>query len=89
MPEMRERRDTESGKSRGKQQAQCKECKKKFITERHYSKDLNKKRSKYFTKGTAAEQLAEFWTLERYVIALEPVHIKIASKIRAKVTTEK
>ncbi len=42
-----------AGKLRGKQQYQCKECKKKFITERHYSKEFKQKAIATFYEGNS------------------------------------
>ena len=41
------------GKPRGKQQYQCKNCKKKFITDKNYSKEFKQKAIEIFYKGNS------------------------------------
>ena len=50
MPKMRERRNWES---RRKQQYQCKNCQKKFITEQNYSKEFKQKAIEIFYEGNS------------------------------------
>ncbi len=57
-----------AGKPRGKQQYQCKECKKKFITERHYSKEFKQKAIKIFYEGNSGRAVGRILGINKSTV---------------------
>lgn len=57
-----------AGKPRGKQQYQCKECKKKFITEKIYSEEFKRKAIQIFYEGNSGRAVGRLLKINKYTV---------------------
>ena len=54
-----------AGKPRGKQQYQCKNCKKKFITDKNYSKEFKEKAIAIFYEGNSGRAVGRIMGINK------------------------
>ena len=57
-----------SGKSKGKQQYQCKSCKRKFITEKNYSKEFKNKAIAIFYEGNSGRAVGRIMGINKSTV---------------------
>lgn len=57
-----------AGKARGKQQYQCKECKRKFITEVNYKKEFKEKAIKIFYEGNSGRAVGRIMGINKSTV---------------------
>ena len=65
---MWERRNTKSREPRGKQQYQCKECERKFITELNYSKEFKQKAIAIFYEGNSGRAVGRIMGINKSTV---------------------
>ena len=56
------------GKPRGKQQYQCKECRRKFITELNYSKEFKQKAVEIFYEGNSGRAVGRIMGINKSTV---------------------
>ena len=57
-----------AGKPRGKQQYQCKNCKKKFITDKNYSKEFKEKAIAIFYEGNSGRAVGRIMGINKSTV---------------------
>ena len=57
-----------SGKNGGKQQYQCKNCKRKFITEKNYSEELKQKAIAIFYEGNSGRAVGRIMGINKSTV---------------------
>ena len=65
---MRERRNKKSGKNGGKQPYQCKNCKRKFITEKNYSEEFTQKAIAIFYEGNRGRAVGRITEINKSIV---------------------
>lgn len=68
MPRMWEQRNMESGKPRGKQQYQCKKCRRKFIIELNYDKEFKRRAIQIFYEGNSGRSVGRLMKINKSTI---------------------